>query len=74
MQGMVSLLTVKPVLVTTSEQRPTVYNNQPEPQFSKIESKLWECPINNDHFFEAQRWPLHTGLTVYLFCLTDGIL
>ena len=30
------LITVKPVLKATSEQRPPVYNGQLEPQFSKI--------------------------------------
>jgi hypothetical protein len=27
--------TGKPVLATTSEQRPPVYNDQPDPQFTK---------------------------------------
>jgi hypothetical protein len=32
--------TVKPVLTTTSAHRPPVYNNQPDPQFTKIESNF----------------------------------
>jgi hypothetical protein len=32
--------TVKPVLTTPSEQRPPVYNGQPDAQFFKIESNL----------------------------------
>jgi hypothetical protein len=32
---------VKPELATTSEQRPPVYNNQPEPQFSIFDSNVF---------------------------------
>ena len=31
---------VNPVLTTTSEQRPPVYNGRPDPQFYKIKSNL----------------------------------
>jgi hypothetical protein len=40
---------VKPVPTTTSEQWPPVYNKQPDPQFSKIDSNLFEQLVNNDH-------------------------
>jgi hypothetical protein len=42
-------ITVKPVLKTTSEQWPPVYNNQPESHFSKFESNLYEHPDYNNH-------------------------
>jgi hypothetical protein len=32
--------TVKPVLTTTSEQQPPVYNDQLEPQFSKTDGNF----------------------------------
>ena len=40
----INLSTVKPVLTTTSEQRPPVYNGQPDPQLFNIDRN--DQPLN----------------------------
>jgi hypothetical protein len=48
----------KPVLTTTSEQRPPIYNSQAS---VNIESPT----------IESQRWSLYTGLTVFFYTLDE---
>ncbi len=63
------------MLATTSKQRPTVYNDQPDPQLSKMNyiflgtTPEQRPPLKNSHYF----WlPLYTGLTVNL-CKTQNL-
>ncbi len=67
---------VKPVLTTTSEQRPPANNDQPK---SPVNSSYWQIhwrkfnhPLYSDYLFTtatflgSRGWSLYTGLTVYL--------
>ncbi len=63
--------TVKPVLTTTSEQRPPVNNGQPEGSTTSLNlASHWsfpDNPLHNATFFRSKGWSLYTGLTVYTF-------
>ncbi len=62
--------TVKPGLTTTSEQQSHVFNDQPDPYFPKLKEVYRNTLFitikfsTTATFFESQRLPLYTGLTV----------
>jgi hypothetical protein len=65
------IITVKPELTATSEQRPPVNDGQYNSVMARINLTFIRAPLSNSHFFRSRWWPLCTGLNVICICLNS---